>query len=131
MVGKEIFLKHDFEVVDHAIPDFELLVKKFNPASPSPKFKLNLDKRRTRYGNGLTIIRSDQCPYTVKNVNEISETAEKIYGIKPTIIHLKNHIDAQSSPCAFGVFCILFNGEVVAEHPISNKRFMNIMDAKI
>jgi len=128
MAGKDLFVKHGFEVVDTAPPDFELLVKKFNKKAPTPKFNGDWEKRRSQYGNGLTIIRADQCPYTVKNVKEISATAEKTYGIKPNILNLKTHEDAQNSPCPFGIFCIVYNGNVIAHHPISNKRFTNIMD---
>ena len=90
MAGKEIFVKKGFEVVDKAPPDFELLVKKFDKNAPTPKFKGDWEKSLSRYGKGLTIIRADQCPYSVKNVKEIKETAEKIYGIKPNIVDLKN-----------------------------------------
>ena len=65
------------------------------------------------------------CGY--KNINEIVKTAEKEYGLKPDLIELKNYNEAQNSPCAFGTFCILYDGKVIAEHPISNKRFTNIM----
>lgn len=128
MAGKEIFLKNGFEVVDKASPDFELLVKKLNEKAPPPKFKGDWEKRLGQYSKGLTIIRADQCPYTVKNVREIGETAEKAYGIKPNIIELKNCQEAQNSPCPFGIFCIVYNGKVVAEAPISNTRFKNIMN---
>jgi GNAT superfamily N-acetyltransferase len=128
MAGKELFLKKGFEVVDKAPPDFELLVRKFNKKAPTPKFKGDWEKRRSQYNKGLTVIRAAQCPYTVKNVNEISETAEKEYGLKPDLIELKNYKEAQNSPCAFGTFCILYEGKVIAEHPISNKRFTNIMN---
>lgn len=128
MAGKEIFVKNGFEVVDKASPDFELLVKKLNKKAPPPKFKRDWEKRLSQYGSGLTIIRADQCPYSVKNVREISETAEKVYGIKPNIIELKNCQEAQNSPCPFGTFCIVYNGKVVAEAPISNARFKNIMN---
>lgn len=130
MAGKELFLKNSFQVADTAPSDFELLVKKFqtNVPAPEPRFKKDLVKRASKYSNGLTIIRADQCPYTRKNVNEILETAQKKFGLKPELIDLKNHREAQNSPCAFGVFCILYDGKVVAEHPISNTRFTNIMD---
>ena len=128
MAGKELFVKNGFEVVGKASPDFELLVKKFNKKAPSPKFKGEWGKRLSQYNKGLTIIRADQCPYSVKNVREISETADKIYGIKPNIIELKNCQEAQNSPCPFGTFCIVYNGKVVAETPISNTRFKNIMN---
>ena len=127
MAGKELFIKHNFEVVDKAPPDFELLVKKFNKNALSPTFKGNLEERLSLYSEGLTIVRADQCPYSVKNVKEISETAQKAYGIKPKIVNLKNYIEAQNSPCAFGTFCIIYNGKAIAHHPISNTRFKNIM----
>ena len=127
MAGKELFVKNDFEVVDKAPPDFELLVKKLNEKAPFPKFKGNWGKRLSQYSKGLTIIRTDQCPYTVKNVREICKTAGQEYNIKPNTIELKNCQDAQNSPCPFGTFCIVYNGKVIANHPISNKRFTNIM----
>ena len=128
MVDNRLFLKHGFEIVDRALPDFELLVKKFNTKSPTPKFKTDRDKQLEKYNKGLTIIRADQCPYSVKNVNEISKTAKEIFSIKPNIITLNNSDDAQKSPCPFGTFGIILNGNIVAWHPISNGRFKNIMN---
>jgi len=128
MAGKDLFVKKGFEVVDKAPPDFELLVKKFNEDAPTPKFKGDWEKRLSQYGKGLTIIRADQCPYTVKNVNEIYETAKKEYGLKPKIISLKSSEEAQNSPCPFGSFCMIYDGKAISHHPISNGRFMNIMD---
>jgi len=127
MAGKEVFLKNGFGVTDAAPPDFELLVKKFAEV-PSPRFKGDWEKSLSQYGSGLTIIRSDQCPYVAKSVTEISETAEQKYGIKPRIIDLKNCRDAQNTPSAYGIFSIIHNGRLFADHPISNKRFTNIMD---
>ena len=128
MAGKELFKKNDFKSVDTAPPDFELLVKKFNDNAPTPKFKGDWDKKLNQYGKGITIIRADQCPYTVKNVKEISEIAEKTFGLKPHIVNLRNYKEAQNSPCAFGSFCIIYNGKVIAHHPISKTRFTNIMN---
>jgi GNAT superfamily N-acetyltransferase len=128
MAGKELFLRNDFEVVDAAPPDFELLVIKFNKNAPTPRFKGNWEKKLSQYGKGLTIIRADQCPYSVKNVREIAEIAEKTYGMKLSVIDLRNHEEAQSSPCAFGTFCIIYDGKAIAYHPISKTRFTNIMN---
>jgi len=128
MAGKDLFVKSGFEVVDKAPPDFELLVKKFDRNAATPEFKGDLEKRPGKYGRGLTIIRADQCPYTVKNVREICDTAEKVFGIKPTIIDLRNCEEAQDSPCAFGSFCMIYDGTVIAHHPISKTRFTNIMN---
>ena len=85
-------------------------MKKFDKNAPTPKFKEDWDGRLSQYGEGLTIIRTDQCPYSVKNVREISETAETTYGIKPDIIDL------------------IYDGKAIAHHPISKTRFTNIMN---
>lgn len=126
MVGKELFIKNGYSIVDSAKPDFELLVKKFKNDAPNPKFKINPNK----YTKGLTIIRADQCPYTVKNVQEICETAQKDYDIKVNVVNLKDYKEAQNSPNPFGTFCMIYNGEIVADSLISNGRFKNIMKTK-
>jgi len=128
MVGKEIFMKRGYEIVARAPSDFELLVKRFNPDAPAPHFLVAKNRMAEKYKNGLIIIRAHQCPYTVKNVNEITQSAESKYSIEPKVITLKTHKEAQESPCAFGVFCVLYDGKIIAEHPISNKRFCNIVD---
>jgi len=128
MVDKDIFLKRGYEVVDKGGSDFELLVKKFNQKAKNPKLIDNTENLEKEYKNGLTIIRADQCPYTVKNVNEIKETALKQFGVKTKIINLNNYREAQNSPCIFGTFSVIYNSKIVAEHPISKGRFVNIMN---
>ena len=123
MQSKDIFLKKGFSLVDEANPDFELLVLRFNQNATIPKFKnMSLEK----FSKELTIIRSAQCPYSVKNVQAILETAKKL-NIKANLIDLKDSESAQQTPCAFGTFCIIYNNEIISHHPISNTRFQNIM----
>ena len=131
MASKELFLKNGFEVVDTAPPDFELLAKRFKKSAPSPKFKGDWERRLRKHDKGLTIIRSDQCPYVAKALREISETAQKTYGFKPRIVELKSSKQAQSAPSPFGVFSIILDGKLVADHPISNTRFVNIMKKEL
>jgi GNAT superfamily N-acetyltransferase len=128
MAKKEFFLKNGFAVVDTAPPDFQLLALRFDDGAPVPCFAADLDKKPASYGDGLTILRSDQCPTLAKSVREISETAEKVYGIRPRIVELNDCKAAQASPCPFGTFCIIYDGKIVAHAPISNTRFKNIMN---
>jgi L-amino acid N-acyltransferase YncA len=128
LAKSDIFLKNGFEVVDTAPPDYELLVKKFNTSSPNPKFKDNWDEKLKKYGEGLTIIRADQCPHSIKFADEIAETAKNIYKLKTNIIELKTHQDAQNAPTPYAVFAIIYNGRILADHPISRTRFKNIME---
>lgn len=128
MADNKLFLKKGFKAVDKAKPDFELLVYKFNETAPDPRFKASLQTMPEQYKEGLTILRSPQCPYTEKNVHAIIDTAQKKYKVPTQLIDLDNAPAAQATPCAFGTFCIIYNGEVISHHPISNKRFENIMD---
>jgi N-acetylglutamate synthase-like GNAT family acetyltransferase len=123
MAKKDIFLKKGFAVVDNAKPDFELLALKFDSKANDPKFR---NMSTEKYAKGLTIIRSPQCPYSVKNVDAIMKTAEKL-NLKANLVDLKDAESAQQTPCAFGTFCIIYNGKVLSHHPISNTRFENIM----
>jgi len=131
MVNKEIFLKKGFEIVDKAEPDFELLAIKFDANSKGPSFKSDMLDNLSEYKNGLTIIRSAQCPYTEKNVKAILESAENKFKLKTKLIDLKDSESAQKTPCAFGTFCIIYNGKIISYHPISNTRFENIMNKAI
>jgi len=127
MAKRDIFLKNGFESVDEVKPDFELLALKFDKSAKNPSFKnISADKFR----KGLTILRSAQCPYSVKNVDAIIETAKKLK-IQVNLIELKDVILVQQSPCAFGTFCIVKDGKVLSHHPISNTRFENIMASTI
>lgn len=123
MADKDIFLKKGFKCTDSVKPDFELLSLKFNMSASDPKFKpFTPDK----YNKGLIIMRSAQCPYSVKNVDAILETAKKLK-LKANLIEIKDSDSAQQTPCAFGTFCIIHDNDVISHHPISNTRFENIM----
>jgi len=127
MATDSIFLKHGFEVVDQAKPDFNLMVKKFHTETVSPQFKPNMQDNAKKYSSGLTIMRSVQCPYSEKNVNAIIDTAKEQFNLQVKLIDLNEIESVQDSPCPFGTFCIIYNGEIISHHPISNGRFKNIM----
>jgi ribosomal protein S18 acetylase RimI-like enzyme len=131
MANKEIFIKHGFEMIEKAKPDFELLVNKFHPTAALPGFDNKSLNDYKKYDQGLTLFRSPQCPYTEKNVSAIIETAQKKFKLKTQLIDLKDHKAAQTTPSPFGSFCIIYNGEIISYHPISHTRFENIMDGYI
>jgi hypothetical protein len=131
MVDKEIFLKKGFEVVDATPPDFELLVKRFQKNAPVPRFKGHWEEVLKKYPGGLTIFWSDQCPYIAKSMKEIRELIREKYRIGANIVEMKNHRQAQDAPSPYAVFSLIYDGELLAFHPISSKRFKNIMDKKL
>ncbi len=127
MAGDAIFSKLGFEVADKVEPDFHLMVKKFDSGAESPRFRTDMKEHLDLYSEGLTILRSPQCPYTEKNVNAIVASAREQFGIEARIVDLEDEASAKQSPCPFGTFCIIYNGEIISHHPISNTRFLNIM----
>ncbi len=127
MANSEIFIKNGFVIVDLSKPDFQLLVKKFNPGDLDPCFNKEVLNDLKKYDQGLTIFRSPQCPYTEKNVMAIMDTAKNKFKIKTQLIDLRDHLSAQSTPNPFGTFALIYNGEIISHHPISNTRFENIM----
>jgi hypothetical protein len=47
--------------------------------------------------------------------------------MKPRIVELKTHRQAQNAPTPYAVFSVIYDGRVVADHQISRTRFRNIM----
>ena len=56
------------------------------------------------------------------------EVARDEFGIEPKIVELATFQSAQDAPNPYGTFSIIWNGELVADHPISATRFKNIMN---
>jgi GNAT superfamily N-acetyltransferase len=122
LVGKKFFLKHGFESVDR-YPPFELMVKKIS-ASPSPSFSGDFEERLRGYGKGLTIIRSDQCPYVDAAV-KVALDAAKEFGIKANVVELKSSEDVRRlSPSPYGVFSIVYDGRLISYHNLAKKELI-------
>lgn len=125
MASADVFLRSGFECVDTALPSFELLARKLRKA-PSPKFRTGWDRALRKYGSGLTIIKSDQCPCIAKCTEDILQAC-KTLRICRKVVELKTGSQARNVPSAYGIFNVIYDGKVVAEHPISGTRFLNIM----
>jgi ribosomal protein S18 acetylase RimI-like enzyme len=127
LADRRLFLSNGFELVDTAPPDYELLVRKLKTDAADPAFKGGWDEKVARYGRGLTIVRSGQCPYIAKFAAEIAQAAEQEYGIKARTVKLESCRDAQNAPSPYAVFALIYNGRLIADHQISRTRFRNIM----
>jgi N-acetylglutamate synthase-like GNAT family acetyltransferase len=125
MASREVFLRCGFECVDTAPPSFELLAKKLRTA-PSPTFKTGWDRTLREYGSGLTIVKSNQCPCVARCMDDILRGC-KTLEIRPQVVELTTGSQARTAPSAYGVFNVIYDGKVVAGHPIGGTRFLNIM----
>jgi GNAT superfamily N-acetyltransferase len=115
MAGRRVLDKHGFECVDTAPPAFSLMVKKLGK-HPSPSFAGGWDDKAEAFWKGLTVIRSDQCPYIVDAANTAVAAAAKA-GLKSRIVELRSREDVMRlSPSAYGVFGLVLDGKPLSYH---------------
>jgi predicted N-acetyltransferase YhbS len=125
MAGSGFFIKAGFVSVESS-PPYELLVKKLRKAAPDPRFIVERERVLRRHKKGLTILAADQCPMVPRCVEEIAK-ASRALGLKPKVVRVSSAKGARELPTPYGMFSILYDGKLVAERPISARRFTNIM----
>jgi len=125
----KIFLKNGFEVVDHAQPSFELLVKRNSANAPLPRFKRNRQKAN-KYPNGLTFVKSAQCPYAYVMDEGIRNIGEEL-NIPVNIVESKKTREAQKLPCAYGTMGLFYNNELLTYHPTNNKKIIEMLEERM
>jgi GNAT superfamily N-acetyltransferase len=125
MAGSDFFLKAGF-VLEESAPPYELLVKKLKKAAPDPRFIVQRERLLKRYKKGLTILAADQCPMVPKWVAEIAEVSRTL-GLKPKVVRVRSAEASRELPTPYGMFCILYDGKLIADRPISARGFMSIM----
>lgn len=127
LTDKKLYLKHGFEVVDSALPDFELLVLKFNQDASNPKFADHVKNGACSNHQGFTFIYSDQCPFMDEYVNLLS-TISRGKEISCEIIKLKSHQEAQQMGSPFGTLGIYYNGEFKTHELMPEKKFEKFIE---
>ncbi|MHA2390517.1 MAG: GNAT family N-acetyltransferase [Promethearchaeota archaeon] len=126
----KLFIKNGFEKVDELAPYYGLYVKAFSETKPKPQFyPLSKDKLK-EYGEGVTILYTQQCPYLpilVKDMEEI--TNEKKVNFQAIL--LKNTKEAQQNGIhPYGTFCVIFDGEILPYKPGIKKELINLLIKK-
>jgi L-amino acid N-acyltransferase YncA len=127
LAGKKLLVKNGFESVDQAPPSFDLMVKRFDESSP-PAFPQDWDQRLARYGSGLTVIRSDQCPYIDNAVQIVLEMAEE-KEIPAQVVELVSARQVQeSAPSPYGVFSIVYDDKLLSYHYATKKDLLKMLE---
>ncbi len=126
MAKKDIFIKNGFEEVDQAPPSFHLLVRRFDDA-PLPTFPNDWEARQAKFGAGLTIVRTPQCPYIDDAVHGVMQAAKE-KGIPTKIVELHSAQEVREiSPSPYGVFGIVLDGKLFAYHYLLPKDFEKLL----
>lgn len=126
MANTSLFLKNGFRVVETS-GVFSLLVKPVK-GGPLPKFR-DWERQLGKF-KGLNIVYSRQCPWVARFIAEIPEVIQK-RGLKIKFKELITARQAQAAPSIYGVFTLVKDGRILADHYISQRRFLNILDKEL
>jgi GNAT superfamily N-acetyltransferase len=127
MAKKDIFLKQGFVEVDQAPPSFHLLAYRFNDTAPLPAFPIDWEARQARFGKGLTVIRTAQCPYVDDAVLGVLHSAKE-RDIPVNIVTLNSAQEVHAlSPSPYGVFGIVLDGKLLSYHYLLPKDFDRLL----
>lgn len=125
LAHEKIFLQHGFQSIDTAPPSFQLLVHPFQDG-PLPTFPRDWEARQAVFGDGLTIVYADQCPYMPDAV-EAAVEAFRQRGVPARTVKLEDAAAVQQqSPSAYGVFSIVYNGRLFAYHYLGPRELKQI-----
>jgi ribosomal protein S18 acetylase RimI-like enzyme len=127
--GAKLFMRHGFEKVDSAPPDFELFAKRFSEKAPMPRFRAVPKEELEKYGSGITVFKSSQCPYVSGAVKEMMQTAKRI-NLPIRVIDIKTCTDAQNNVHPYGTFCVIQNGRIMTYRPIGAKGLLKYLAKK-
>lgn len=115
LVGPKLLERNGFEVVDEARPRFVLMARRFGRSQP-PRFAGGWEQKAKRFGKGLTVVRTDQCPYIDDAVNSVREAASE-RGFRFREVVLKSAEDVRKRcPSAYGTFSIVLDGRLFSYH---------------
>ena len=109
MTGRKFFQKHGFETVDRSPESFELLLHEFKTVT-KPTFTGNWVDKCKKFGDGLTILKTPQCPYNEDAQDTIIEVANEL-GISSRVIDLTSAEEVRNlSPSPYGTFNVVVDG---------------------
>ena len=124
LIGKKLLLKHGFKSVAEEAP-FNLMVKKFSAAA-DPSFSGNWEQKASRYPKGITVFRSDQCPYIPDAAKTILDFAKE-RGIQSQVVELESCQDVRDlSPSPYGVFSVVNDGRMLSYYYLLPKDLVKI-----
>jgi L-amino acid N-acyltransferase YncA len=123
----KLFIKNGFEKVDELEPYYGLYAKAFSKNVPNPQFyPLSQDKLK-KYGEGVTILYTQQCPYLPILVDDMEEiTNEK--NVKFQALLLKDTKEAQQNGIhPYGTFCAIYDGKIIPYKPGIKKELTELL----
>jgi ribosomal protein S18 acetylase RimI-like enzyme len=128
LAGRALFERHGFVAVDVAPPSFELLATDA-AAATGPSFPTDWEARRSAFGDALTVVRTDQCPYLEDATRTVLAVGERL-GLATDVVELDSAEAVRAaSPSPYGVFGIVFHGRLLSYHYELEKDLVRMLEA--
>jgi L-amino acid N-acyltransferase YncA len=126
MAKAKLFLRNGFVQVGAAPPSFRLLVFRLGPG-PDPTFPTDWEERQARFGPGLTVLRSGQCPYIEDATNEALGYAA-YRGIPARAVEFGSAKEVREvSPTPYGAFGMVLDRRLLSYHYLLQKDFAKLV----
>lgn len=111
LAGSQVFIQNGFMEVGQAPPCFHLLVKNVRPGMV-PSFPVDWVERQRAFGEGMTVVRTNQCPYNENAARGVVQLAGQ-RGIPARVVELTSAGEVQErAPCAYGTFAVVYDGRL-------------------
>jgi L-amino acid N-acyltransferase YncA len=127
MASKTLFERNGYAQVD-ALDRFELMAKRFNDKSPTPRL-VNWKKQQSKY-KGWNLVYANQCPWHKKSVETLKQVAAD-YSVNLNVWELATPKEAQKAPSGFGVYSLIRDGRLLEDHYLSATRFESILKEEL
>lgn len=127
LADKEAFLRNGFKQIDQAPPSFQLLVYQLKPG-PAPYFPTDWEERQARFGSGLTVIRTGQCPYMENATRQVESIGEK-YHLPTKVIEFKTSQELrENAPNPYGTFSVIKDGKLLSYYYLTEADYEKLDD---
>lgn len=123
MANPSLFLKNGF-VQSDARGRFQLMHFSLKPGLPPPSYP-DWDAKLPQY-QGWHLLYADQCPWHIKSVTELSQTAREA-GINLQVTRLNSPAEARQAPMGYGCFGLIKDGVLLEDHYLSATRFKSLL----
>ena len=128
--GSAFFVNHGFEISDTADPTFSLMTLHFNHDN-EPSLPTDWISRIEASGSDLTVVYTDQCPYIDRMKQAVHNVAD-LLKIPVAEVRLSSAREVQTlAPSPYGVYAIIYRGELLVSHPIGTDALFQLMQGRV
>lgn len=113
--SRKFYEHHGFELVAESKHEVALMRRAFSKHAAPPALASGAKRGPGRYDKGLTIFRSDQCPYIEDATRTIADEAKRMRLGPVQVVELKSASAVRKkSPTPYGVFGTTLDGKLLS-----------------